>query len=180
MNLVINFFLTFYVLQVSTASTTEILNNRFRSKSTTLNPLSSPAAKQIIQSVMPAPSKPVITTTNRALGHFMPPSNPSSPHHPHLVVSGNNKTNSEQLIESLEMMKNLAADLPTNNSPLRRSYTVHARKLTRQAPVSASSPSGKIFLCYLSFVLKPNKKQSGRFTLSITLLQVLIRNPLRN
>ena len=99
---------------------------------------------------MPAPSKPVITTTNRALGHFMPPSNPSSPHHPHLVVSGNNKTNSEQLIESLEMMKNLAADLPTNNSPLRRSYTVHARKLTRQAPVSASSPSGKILLCYIS------------------------------
>ena len=48
------------------------------------------------------------------------------------------------------MMKNLAADLPTNNSPLRRSYTVHARKLTRQAPVSASSPSGKILLCYLS------------------------------
>ena len=85
----------------------------------------------------------------------MPPSN--SPHHPHLVVSGNNKTNSEQLIESLEMMKNLAADLPTNNSPLRRSYTVHARKLTRQAPVSASSPSGKTLLCYLSFVLKANK-----------------------
>ena len=81
----------------ATTSTTDILNNRFRSKSTTLNPLSlgTSPAKQIIQSVMPAPSKPVITTP-RALGQ------------------AKMQSNSEQLIESLEMMKNLAADLPTS------------------------------------------------------------------
>jgi len=107
-------------------TTTEILNNRFRSKSTNLatttaasssnsSPSSAAATKNIIQSVMPSPNKPVII---RAA-----------------------KSNNQQLIESLEMMKNLAADLPTN-SPLKRSYTVHARKLTRQAPVQ-SSPSRK-------------------------------------
>ena len=86
-------------------STTELLNNRFRSKSTNITP-----AKQIIQSVLPTPSKPVISRPG--------------------------KTNNEQLIESLEMMKNLAADLPSN-SPLKRSHTIHVRKLSRQTPVSS-------------------------------------------
>lgn len=75
---------------------------------------------------------------------------------PAKLLSKSTNTANEDLMASLEMMNSLVAELqPTGNSSLKRSYTVQARRITRQNGVDQEVGTRKPPLPKLSLVCPP-------------------------